>query len=89
MLHWLCGGYTRRTNAFGALTLWGGLAATLGGVMDSVQWPHLVPNVFEAHELMHLMMVFGAFCFIAFYLRCSAALPEPAADAASLPGLPA
>lgn len=31
-----------------------GVLATLGGLMDSLTWPMVVPGVIEAHECMHL-----------------------------------
>jgi hemolysin III len=37
----------------------GGLLASLGGLIDSYQWPVLVPQVFEAHELLHVLVLMG------------------------------
>jgi hemolysin III len=34
-----------------------GSIVTIGGVMDAVQWPHVLPGVVEAHELLHLTTV--------------------------------
>ena len=48
----------------GAPLLFGGLLASVGGVIDSQQWPHLVPRVFEAHELMHSFTTTAQLCFL-------------------------
>lgn len=34
-----------------------GFLVTIGGAMDAGQWPHLLPGVIEAHELLHFTTV--------------------------------
>jgi channel protein (hemolysin III family) len=40
--------------------LWGGIAYSLGGVVDFLRWPTLVPRVVQAHEVFHLAVIVGA-----------------------------
>ncbi len=44
----------------------GGLAYALGGVIDAVERPILIPGVFGPHELFHLLVVVGAACHYVF-----------------------
>lgn len=48
----------------GAPLIGSGIIVTLGGFMDSRQWPHLVPGVLEAHELLHLTTVVGGLAYL-------------------------
>lgn len=45
------------------LIMLGGISATAGGLIDSFQRPHLWRRVFEAHELMHVLILFGAWSY--------------------------
>ena len=41
--------------------LWmGGFYYSLGGVLDYLHWPVLIPGVLEAHELFHVCVIAGA-----------------------------
>ena len=44
----------------------GGLAYALGGLIDAVERPILIPGVFGPHELFHLLVVVGAACHYVF-----------------------
>lgn len=63
----------------GAPLLLGGIVVTIGGFMDAFQWPHLLPRVFEAHELLHLTTVVGGFAYFRGLWRGAATAPTPAA----------
>jgi channel protein (hemolysin III family) len=39
--------------------LWGGVAYTVGGAVDFLRWPALVPGVFGPHEAFHLAVLAG------------------------------
>ncbi|MGE0710041.1 MAG: hemolysin III family protein [Planctomycetota bacterium] len=47
----------------GWLMLGGGMA-TVGGVLDSFGAPNPWPGVIEAHEVMHLLILFGGWCYL-------------------------
>jgi channel protein (hemolysin III family) len=40
--------------------LWGGVAYTMGGILDFVRWPIVVPGVFGPHEAFHVAVLAGA-----------------------------
>jgi channel protein (hemolysin III family) len=40
--------------------LWGGIAYSVGAVVDFVRWPNPVPGVIHAHELFHVAVLVGA-----------------------------
>jgi len=39
--------------------LWGGLAYTVGAVLESLHWPVLVPGVVQWHEVFHVAVLIG------------------------------
>jgi channel protein (hemolysin III family) len=39
---------------------WGGVAYSVGGLLEFVQWPTPIPNVVGPHELFHLGVLVGA-----------------------------
>ena len=39
---------------------WGGVAYTLGAVLEFLRWPIVVPGVVGPHELFHVAVLFGA-----------------------------
>jgi channel protein (hemolysin III family) len=41
--------------------LWGGLAYSVGGVIDLLQWWIVIPGVIHPHELFHVAVLMGAF----------------------------
>lgn len=50
--------WTRKARArrvVATLLFVGGLFATVGGIVDALAWPTLVPRVVEAHECMHVL----------------------------------
>jgi hypothetical protein len=50
--------WTRKARArrlVATLLFGGGLLATLGGILDALTWPTIVPRVIEAHECMHFV----------------------------------
>ena len=40
--------------------VWGGIAYTLGGVVDYSRWPTIVPRVIHSHEVFHVLVLVGA-----------------------------
>ena len=51
---------TRRYGfAFVKPAIWGGLAYTLGALVDFFRWPVLIPGIFGSHELFHLAVLIG------------------------------
>ncbi|NOY43262.1 MAG: DNA-binding protein [Planctomycetes bacterium] len=38
---------------------WGGLAYALGGVLESLHWPILVPGIVQWHEVFHVAVLIG------------------------------
>lgn len=53
-LLWRCGGGT-----FVRPLLWGGLAYTLGAVLDFVSFPEIIPGIIGRHELFHVAILAG------------------------------
>jgi channel protein (hemolysin III family) len=50
----------RRFNfAFVSPMLWGGIAYSIGAVLDSLRWPVLVPGVIQWHEVFHVAVLVG------------------------------
>ncbi len=47
--------------AFVAPMLWGGIAYSVGAVMDILDWFVIVPGVVHAHEIFHVAVLIGAF----------------------------
>jgi len=39
--------------------LWGGLAYSIGGVLEILRWPVLIPGVFQSHEIFHVAVLLG------------------------------
>jgi channel protein (hemolysin III family) len=46
--------------------MWGGLAYTIGGVLDSLHWPVLISGVVQWHEVFHVAVLIGLACHWAF-----------------------
>jgi channel protein (hemolysin III family) len=51
----------RRGFAFVAPLFWGGVAYSIGGTMDFLNRPMLLPGVVGAHEVFHMAVLVGAF----------------------------
>lgn len=49
----------KRDFAFVKLLLYGGLAYTVGAIVEFVQLPVMIPRVLEAHELFHIAVLIG------------------------------
>ncbi len=49
----------REGLAFVAPLLWGGVAYSIGGLIDFLNWPTVVPGVIHAHELSHVAVLAG------------------------------
>lgn len=45
--------------AFVAPILWGGLAYSIGAILDHMKWPVLLPGMVRAHEVFHLAVLIG------------------------------
>ena len=52
--------WRRRGFAFVRSLVWGGVAYSIGGVIDFLQWPNPVPGVVGPHELFHVGVLTGA-----------------------------
>lgn len=65
----------------------GGVAYSVGAVMEFFRWPVLVPRVVHAHEVFHLAVLAGAAFHFAFVWRIADGRPPvPAAAAPLRPG---
>jgi channel protein (hemolysin III family) len=40
--------------------IWGAIAYTVGGIIDHLRWPTVIPRVVEAHEVFHVAVLVGA-----------------------------
>ncbi|MBX9677852.1 MAG: hemolysin III family protein [Gemmataceae bacterium] len=40
--------------------LWGGIAYSIGGTLDGLRWPTLLPGVIRPHEVFHVAVLVGA-----------------------------
>lgn len=40
--------------------VWGGVAYSIGGVMEALHWPVLIPGVVHQHEVFHVAVLVGA-----------------------------
>jgi hemolysin III len=72
--------------------LWiGGVLYSVGAILNVVEWPTIVPGVFEAHEVFHLFVMGGSLCHYGFMFRVVAPYrrPVPAAVPALAYPLPA
>ncbi|MEZ6185018.1 MAG: hemolysin III family protein [Planctomycetota bacterium] len=56
----------------GWLLLGGGLA-TLGGVIDALEWPTLVARMVEAHEVMHVCIALACWCYVGTFVYAARA----------------
>ena len=57
--------------------MWGGVAYTIGGVLDSLKWPVLVIGVVQWHEVFHVAVLIGLGCHWAFiYSIADRPLPQ-------------
>lgn len=62
----------RRGFTFVAPLFWGGVAYSLGAVMEFVGRPVLVPGVVHPHEVFHIAVLVGALLHFAFIWRITA-----------------
>jgi channel protein (hemolysin III family) len=67
-----------RRYGFGFLRplLFGGLAYTIGGVMEFFGWLVVIPRVVHAHELFHLAVLLGAFFHWRFVWQIANGMPS-------------
>jgi channel protein (hemolysin III family) len=57
--------------------MWGGLAYTIGGVLDSLHWPVLISGIVQWHEVFHVAVLIGLGCHWAFvYTIANRPLPQ-------------
>lgn len=65
--------YFHLTAAVGArAVLWvvaGGVAYTLGAILDWLKWPSIYEGVSGPHEMFHVMVIIGSLCHVRFMLR--------------------
>jgi channel protein (hemolysin III family) len=77
----------RRFNiAFVAPVLWGGVAYSIGAVLDSLRWPVLVPGVVQWHEVFHVAVLVGLAYHWSFIYRIADGRLAPCPLAESLAG---
>jgi channel protein (hemolysin III family) len=53
----------------------GGAAYSVGGVLEYLGWPVLIPGVVHAHEVFHLAVLVGVFCHWCFIWQFAAGAP--------------
>lgn len=64
--------------AFIAPLMAGGVAYTLGGLLEHWHWPIIVPYVIHPHEVFHVAVLVGIFCHWFFIWQFAAGPPRPA-----------
>jgi channel protein (hemolysin III family) len=64
--------------------VWGGLAYTVGAVLEFVRWPVLIPRVIGPHELFHLAVLAGVGLHWRFVYQFASGV-APSADRDGLP----
>jgi channel protein (hemolysin III family) len=57
--------------------IWGGIAYSLGAVLEYLRWPVLIPGVIGSHEVFHLAVLVGISCHWYFMARLAANGPPP------------
>src|SRR5262245_60267175 len=58
--------------------LWGGIAYSIGSVLEFLRWPVLVPGVVGPHEVFHVAVLIGISCHWYFVARLAAnGPPQP------------
>jgi channel protein (hemolysin III family) len=57
--------------------VWGGLAYSVGAVLEFLRWPVVVPGVVGSHEVFHLAVLVGISCHWYFVARVAACGPPP------------
>jgi channel protein (hemolysin III family) len=68
--------------------LWGGIAYSVGAVLEFLRRPTLVPGVIGSHEVFHLLVLVGISCHWYFVVRVAVGGPLPAARVPGGPGQP-
>jgi hemolysin III len=77
----------RRLSHAALRPLWlGALCYSVGAVLNGLDWPVIVPGVFEAHEVFHLFVMAGSACHYVFML--CAVIPYQELVVAASPALP-
>jgi channel protein (hemolysin III family) len=51
---------------FARPVMWGGLAYTIGAILNSLQWPVIMTGVIQSHEIFHVAVLIGLGCHWAF-----------------------
>jgi channel protein (hemolysin III family) len=51
--------YRRYNWQFVAPVFWGGIAYSVGAVLEALHWPTLIPGVFQWHEVFHVAVLIG------------------------------
>lgn len=49
--------------------MWGGIAYTVGAILDSLHWPVVINGVIQWHEVFHVAVLMGLACHWAFIYR--------------------
>ena len=61
--------------------LWGGIAYSVGGILEALRWPVLVPGVIQWHEIFHVAVLIGlAFHWAFIYHFADGSVPAGRAD---------
>ena len=63
--------------SFIAPLLLGGVAYSIGGLLDIFGWPVVVSGVIHPHEVFHVAVLAGVFCHLLFIWQFAAGSPEP------------
>ena len=67
--------------------LWGGIAYSLGAVLEFIRWPILIPGVVQSHEVFHIAVLIGLtfhWSFIYAIADGRLAPPAPGVDNAAI-----
>ena len=72
-----CGGAT--VFALIQPLVWGGLAYTMGAILEYLRWPVLVGGVLQWHEMLHVAVLIGLSCHWVFTYQIADGNVQPRA----------
>ncbi|BBO33482.1 PAQR family membrane homeostasis protein TrhA [Lacipirellula parvula] len=74
--------YRRFGFAFVAPILWGGIAYSIGALLDHMKWPEIWPGAIRSHEVFHIAVLIGLACHWSFIYSIADGRLPPIADEA-------
>lgn len=61
--------------------LWGGIAYSVGAILEALRWPVLIPGVIQWHEIFHVAVLIGlTFHWVFIYQIADGSVPESRAE---------